>query len=254
MLKWCSYCQSFLGEIPPYQDFRPTHGICTRCETAHPDLFDPLVVRNATAARHIFEVLFEAGQKNDIGSAEGIIEHALATNFRPVDILMGMISPMLYEIGDGWEKGKVTVEDEHRFTAFCEEVLDMISSQWLPDENKEVGHEQFLLVNAPGNLHNLGIRFLHLWLESRGYPARVIGGDIDEVVEDIARSGPKMVLTSISLPEQTEGVAALFEQLKLALPVATPRLVVGGHAVKVGAISHIAGAELCPDINLLSFA
>ena len=252
MIKWCAYCHSFLGEIPPYHDFDPTHGICTRCKIAHPDLFDPLVLRNAAVARHIFEVLFEAGQKNDLGTAERIIEHALATNFRPADILMGMISPMLYEIGEGWEKGKVTVEDEHRFTAFCEEVLEMISTQWLPDENNEVGHEQILLVNAPGNLHNLGIRFLHLWLEGRGYHARVIEGDIGDVVEDIVRSGPKIVLTSISLPEQTEGVAALFEQLKLALPVATPRLVVGGHAVKVGAIRHIAGADLCPDINLLN--
>ena len=254
MLKWCSYCQSFLGEIPPYDDFHPTHGICARCEIAHPDLFDSLVVRNATAARQIFGVLFQAGQKNDLETAERIIEHALATNFKPADILMGMISPMLYEIGEGWEKGTVTVAEEHRFTAFCEEVLDVISAQWLPDENEEVGREQILLVNAPGNLHNLGIRFLHLWLESRGHPARVIEGDIGDVVEDIVRSGPKIVLTSISLPQQTEGVAALFEQLKLALPVATPRLVVGGHAVKVGAIRHIAGADLCPDINLLNFA
>jgi len=253
MLKWCSYCQSFLGEIPPYHDFHLTHGICTQCEIAHPNLFDPLVVRNAAVARHIFEALFEAGQKSNLGSAERIIEHALATNFKPVDILMGMISPMLYEIGEGWEKGKVTVEDEHRFTAFCEEVLDLISTQWLPDENEEVGHEQILLVNAPGNLHNLGIRFLHLWLESHAYPARVIEGDIGDVVEGIVRSRPKILLTSISLPEQIEGVAALFEQLKMALPVATPRLVVGGHAVKVGAITHIVGADLCPDINLLNF-
>jgi methanogenic corrinoid protein MtbC1 len=252
MLKWCSYCQSFLGEIPPYHDFHPTHGICTGCVIAHPDLFDPLVVRNSAAARHIFEVLFRAGQNNDLESAEQIVEHALATNFKPADILMGMISPMLYEIGEGWEKGKVTVEDEHRFTAFCEEVLDLISTQWLPDKNEEVGREQIVLVNAPGNLHNLGIRFLHLWLESRGYPARIIEGDIGDVVEGIVRSGPKTVLTSISLPEQIAGVAVLFEQLRMALPVATPRLVVGGHAIKVGAIRHIAGAELCPDINLLN--
>jgi hypothetical protein len=93
---------------------------------------------------------------------------------------------------------------------------------------------------------------LHLWLESRGYPARIIEGDIGDVVEGIVRSGPKTVLTSISLPEQIAGVAVLFEQLRMALPVATPRLVVGGHAIKVGAIRHIAGAELCPDINLLN--
>ena len=253
MLKWCAYCQSFLGEVPPYSDFGLTHGICPRCEVAHPDLFDPLVVRNATAMKNTFEALFEAGRKNNLGSAEAIIEHALATNFKPVDILMGMISPMLYEIGEGWEKGELTVDDEHRFTAFCEEVLHLISSQWLPDEQEGAGAEQIVLVNAPGNLHDLGIRFLHLWLESHGHRARVVTGDIDAIVEAIIRSRPGFLLMSISLPEQAESIAALVERLKLALPAKTPKVVVGGHAVKVRAVTHLAGADLCPDINLLSF-
>jgi len=254
MLKWCAYCQSFLGEVPPYPDFSLTHGICARCEAAHPDLFDPLVVRNATAMKNTFEALFEAGRKNNFGSAEAIIEHALATNFKPADILMGMVSPMLYEIGEGWEKGIVTVKDEHRFTAFCKDVVDLISSQWLPDEKERAGHEQIVLVNAPGNLHDLGIRFLHLWLESHGRPARVIEGDIEAVVEAIVRARPRFLLMSISLPEQAGGVAALVERLTGALPVAMPRVVVGGHAVKVRAVTHLAGADLCPDVNLMDFA
>jgi len=254
MLKWCAYCQSFLGEGPPFADFSLTHGICPRCEAAHPDLFDPLVVRNASAMKRTFEALFEAGRKSNFESAEAIIEHALATDFKPADILMGMISPMLYEIGDGWEKGRLTVEDEHRFTAFCKDVLDLISSQWLPDKPAIAGHEQILLVNAPGNLHDLGIRFLHLWLESHGHPARIIEGDIEAVFEAVVRSRPRFLLMSISLPEQAEGVADLVERLNLAVPVKTPRVFVGGHAVKVRSVTHLAGADLCPDVNLLNFA
>jgi methanogenic corrinoid protein MtbC1 len=254
MLKWCAYCQSFLGEIPPYRDFSLTHGICARCEAAHPDLFDPLVVRNATAMKSTFDALFDAGRKNNVGSAEAIIEHALATNFKPVDVLMGMVSPMLYEIGEGWEKGVLTVEDEHRFTAFCEEVLYLISSQWLPGQQEGAGNEPIALVNAPGNRHDLGIRFLHLWLESHGHPARVIEGDIDAIIEAVVRSRPRLLLMSISLPEQAEGVAALVDRLKQAVPVETPRIVVGGHAVKIRAVTHVPGADLCPDINLLDFA
>ena len=39
MLKWCSYCQQFMHEIAPYDDFGVTHGLCATCESSHEDLF-----------------------------------------------------------------------------------------------------------------------------------------------------------------------------------------------------------------------
>src|SRR6516162_2062833 len=118
MLKWCSYCQQFQGETPPYGDLSVTHVLCLECELAHSDAFDTDVVRHAVFLREIFHSLFEAGQRNDFGSAERMVERAIAANCRPVDILIGIVAPMLHKIGEEWESGAITVEDEHKFTAF----------------------------------------------------------------------------------------------------------------------------------------
>lgn len=32
MIRWCSYCQKFLGERAPFDDPSFTHGICERCD------------------------------------------------------------------------------------------------------------------------------------------------------------------------------------------------------------------------------
>jgi hypothetical protein len=31
MLKWCSDCQQFIGQVPDFQDFNITHGLCKNC-------------------------------------------------------------------------------------------------------------------------------------------------------------------------------------------------------------------------------
>ncbi len=31
MLKWCTYCQEFQGEVPPFDTLASTHGICQNC-------------------------------------------------------------------------------------------------------------------------------------------------------------------------------------------------------------------------------
>ena len=251
MLKCCAYCQSFLGEIQPYNNFDLTHGICSECEAAYPNLFDARVVLNAKALRSIFRELFEAGRRNDVELAERLIEQAWAAKFKPIDILLGLISPMLYKIGADWERDQLTIEGEHRFTTFCERVVNLISCRLLTDPAKVVGNEQIVVVNAPGNLHTLGVHVLRLWLESRGHRTSLVGGNAEVVISSILRARPKFLLMSIALPEQANSVLDLVERLRAAAPSVAPKVVVGGYAVKVGAVAKITGADLCPDINLL---
>ncbi len=32
MIKWCAYCQQFMTEVEPFDDYRMTHGICSTCQ------------------------------------------------------------------------------------------------------------------------------------------------------------------------------------------------------------------------------
>jgi hypothetical protein len=33
MIRWCAYCQRFLGEFEPYDSLDTSHGICPSCVT-----------------------------------------------------------------------------------------------------------------------------------------------------------------------------------------------------------------------------
>ncbi len=261
MLKWCSYCQQFMGEIPPYDDFGITHGLCQPCEAEHFDLFEDKDLDRSVFLSGLFHQLFDAGRHEDFAAAEGIVDAAIAANCRPVDILIGMIAPMLYEIGEEWKRGAISIASEHRFTAFSERVINLVAGKIeyrfgikQPGMPPQMHATSFVLMNAPGNRHTLAIRILALWLESRGLRARIVSEELsrDALLVDLIAARPKYFLISMSLAEQYDCVAEIAQSIH-ALPSAIrPKVVVGGYPIKAGLIQSIPAADLMADINSLA--
>lgn len=256
MLRWCSHCQQFLGEIAPHSDFSLTHGLCRDCSGNAPGLLSGEDLEHAVFLREIFHALFAAGRRRDLEAAAPIVERAVAAKCRPVDILVGMIAPMLYKIGDAWERGTLTVDDEHEFTAFSERVIDLLEDRIRRQRalSSEPGaNGRYLLMSAPGNTHVVGLRILELWLQQKGARTRAVDDAtlFDVLAEPAVGGRPNTLLISIALPEQRDGVAALAARVQ-ALPKARrPRIVLGGYAVKVGLVPPIAGVDFASDISAL---
>jgi len=255
MLKWCSYCQQFQGETPPFEDLSVTYGLCRRCESEHPDIFASDVVRHSEFLRLVYHSLYEAGRRNDLRSGQQLAEEAIAANFKPVDILLGILTPLLYKIGEQWRSGSITVADEHGFTAFSERVIELIEGSMRRGRTRRrAGAPRYLLMNAPGNTHTLAIRVLALWLESRSNctPTVVDNLDPQELAQRIIKGAPKALLISMALPEQLNGVAAISALVEELPAGARPKVIVGGYAIKSGLIRFVPGADLVTEINLLS--
>jgi methanogenic corrinoid protein MtbC1 len=259
MLKWCSYCQQFIREIAPYDDFGITHGLCSPCESTHEDLFGREEVQRAQFLSEMFQALFDAGRHEDFKTAARIVKKAVAANCRPVDILIGMISPMLFEIGEEWKRGAISVEGEHRFTAFAERVVGLIESKIAKANTVSAVSSSaslLFLMNAPGNRHALALRILALWLRSRGAEVRVIEDEIhqDSLMRRIAAEQPKYLLISMALCDQRDRVAEIAEAAQGLPRELRPRTIVGGYPVKAGLIRSIPAAELLSDISALQIA
>jgi len=259
MLKWCSYCQRFMHEIVPYDDFRMTHGFCPACMSAHENVFANHVVERAQILRRIFTALFDAGRHEDFEAASQIIETAIAANCRPVDILMGMISPMLYEIGEEWKRGALSVDAEHRFTDFSEKVVGLvearIGSAMAASPAPSNGTLLFLM-NAPGNRHDLAVRILSIWLECHGTKVRMVEDDMDRdrFMRSITAERPKYLLISMAVTDQRDAVAGIARAVEALPQDIRPKTIVGGYPIKAGLIDSIPDAELIPDISALQIA
>ena len=202
-------------------------------------------VGEAHRLRAVQGLLYEAGKIGDTAAAPAIIHFAMTAGVRPVDILVGLIAPLLHRIGSDWERGEVTIADEHRFSSFCEHVFKLIRLEVIAAETDlpPSRHALVLLFNARGNIHTLGIRILALWLQSKGIETRVIEPppSTEELTLLLVEARPRAILISIALERQK---GHLYEVVRLleSLPLPRPLLMVGGHAVKQHLIATIAGS------------
>jgi methanogenic corrinoid protein MtbC1 len=254
MLRWCAYCQEFQGEIAPFNVFTTTHGLCPTCEAKGMGRLDS-EIGNSHRLREIQGLLYEAGKTGDTTAASGIVRRALAAGLRPVDILVGLITPLLYLIGVEWEKSLITVADEHRFTSFCERVFELVvlevAANYAPAPC--VRPPTVFLMNAHGNEHSLGIRILSLWLQSKGIATRHLHPPpTPEVLFQLAaQSRPQAVLVSLALESQKAYVHSIARMMK-RLPSPRPTLIVGGYAIKQQLIAPIPGALFVETITGLN--
>jgi hypothetical protein len=249
MLKWCSYCQQFLGERAPFDKLFLTYGLCPECASKD-ESFSNAWVSHAHVLRDIQKQLRDAGRRNDLRAAETIIHAAQNAKVRAVDILLGIIAPLLYEIGEEWERGRITVLEEHRFTEFCENVFQLVATTvTLGPEGTGV-----LLMNAPGNTHTLATRLLTFWLTSKNMQAQLVDmpSNFRSLAALVEERRPRFILISMALQEQRAGVVKFVEQVANLSTIVRPRVIVGGYAVKLGMLEAIPGAELMADISSLT--
>lgn len=254
MLKWCAYCQKFLGEIRPFDDFGHSHGICTPCSLRGLELSDSEFAHSLKLKR-LQANLLSAGRQERLDSADQLVTEAIAASVRPVDILMGLITPLLYHVGEQWKKGILSVADEHRFTAFSERVYEIIRARTAAEFSGNTLSQgtRVLLLNAPGNQHTLAIRILALWLQSRGMQAQALYPlpSFEALRTEMSRAQPEMLLVSVALAEQREGVLRLADLLDGTPGASRPRVIIGGYAVKAGMVEQVPGTEQLADISQL---
>ncbi|NOT28025.1 MAG: cobalamin B12-binding domain-containing protein [Acidobacteria bacterium] len=254
MLKWCSYCQRFQGEAPPFDDLRMTHGLCADCIPLAPT-FNDRDVESVRTLQKLHDALLDVGRQGNVRAADRIIDQAVAAGCRSVDILLGIVAPLLYQIGDEWARGVTTVEQEHQFTALCEALYDRVAERSAVGDNPPDASTppEVLLLNAPGNEHTLAIRMLALWLRHENHRADVI--DAAVAVNDlpglVRRKHPRLVMISMALPDQLSAVETLVERLVSTSRPDGPRVLVGGYAVKSGLVASIPGAEMVTDLVVL---
>ena len=250
MLKLVLLLPEFLGETEPYEDLRITHGICATCLPNLLTLTNQDLERSVRL-RTVQEQLRTAGLSGDFKAADHAIQNAIAQNVRAIDILLGLVAPMLYQIGEDWRKGFITVAEEHRFTSYCEQLFETLRKDVTISSPTDGDRVEVLLMNAPGNRHTLAIRILAAWFADKGIPARVIDSIpvIDDFIKLLCESPPRLILISIALPEQHPAVFRLAERIVAMPGPHHPKILVGGNAVKMKLVPPIPGAYLVTDIN-----
>lgn len=157
-----------------------------------------------------------------------------------------VIAPAMYRVGQLWEKGAISVADEHLATALTHRVLAALRSASLvaPDPSEEKG--RVMLAAVQGEQHALGLRMAADVLEDSGFHAIYLGADVptDALLLAISSLSPDLLALGATMPELSQRL----EEVAMAVRRAHPRLelLVGGQAA-----SPSGGGALVQDLETL---
>jgi len=245
MIKWCAYCQQYQGESEPFDQLGLTHVLCPVCAARGLNIGDR-DFELLTQLRELQSDLYSCGRDGALDRIDLLVERSRLMGIRPIDMVVGLLSPMLVQIGILWATKQISVRDEHRFSEFASRFLMAIAKNIPPLSNEPSA--QVLLACADGNYHTFGLRVVQLWLATEGISCELITPSVpsNELFEYARALRPKVLGLSISMPEQS---AALDEIRAGALSKETV-LWLGGYAVKSGQLDleRAGNAALVKDI------
>lgn len=143
------------------------------------------------------------------------------------EIYVDVIQPVLYNVGYLWEKGKVSVAQEHLATAITQTILSNIYSEvTLP----EIGEKRALIACLEHNHHQIGPRMMADILQLKGIDTLFLGANtpIRDFCQMIDTMKPDIVGLPASLLTHIENVELTIERIRADFVTYRPIIMVGG--------------------------
>ena len=138
----------------------------------------------------------------------------LLTTFAVETVLRDAVLPYLHELGERWERGEVSIAQEHFASALLRGRLLGLARGW-----GNAGSPLALLACVPGDQHDLGLICFGLALRRHGWRIAYLGPDmpLDTIGETARLLGPALVvLTATTAAFATEAQSGLAEVARSA--------------------------------------
>ena len=144
----------------------------------------------------------------DEAAAEIAIREAMDAGLNTAQIDDEIIAPALWRVGDLWERGEISVADEHLATEITNRLLA------LQREAQRVEHRVVLAAPA-GEQHMVALRMVDNLLRNAGYDVAMLGSDVpgEALITMVRRRPPAVVCLTATMAdpagEMLETIGAL---------------------------------------------
>lgn len=180
----------------------------------------------ARLARAYLETLRAA----DAAGAYRVASGALAAGLSLARLYQGVLTPAMYEIGNLWEKGALTVADEHLAAALTHRVLEALRPQAFVASESGPSRPRAMLATVQGEQHALGLRMAADLLEDAGHKTLYLGADVPtaSLLRAIEVLTPDLLALSATMPESGRRLESVLAEVRDEHPDLS--LVIGGQA------------------------
>jgi len=192
---------------------------------------------------HAYATALLAG--DEVG-AELAIREALDAKLSTAEIDDGIIAPALWLVGEMWERGEISVADEHLATEISLRVLAL--QREARRTTRERGRRRVLLATPTGEQHVVALRMIGNLLREAGYDVLMLGPDVpaDALAASARSYRPDVVCLSSTMVGGADKVAVCIDEVRQLWPGAG--FVVGGRALHHGFRAR-PGIELCRRVS-----
>jgi methanogenic corrinoid protein MtbC1 len=189
------------------------------------DSLEPRESRITTIAGAFAEALLAA----DEVAAEIAIREAMDASLSTAEIDENVIAPALWLVGELWERGEISVADEHIATEITLRVLA------LQREARRVAQSRIgrraMLATPAGELHVVALRMVANLLRGAGYDVVMLGADVpaDALSALARRLHAQVICMSSTMPGREYEVLEAIDEVRQATP--SVAFVLGGSGV-----------------------
>jgi MerR family transcriptional regulator, light-induced transcriptional regulator len=175
-------------------------------------------------------------------AADVAIRQAIDAGLSAAEIDDDVIAPALWLVGELWQRGEISVADEHIATEISLRVLA------LQHEARRVrrvrpGH-RVMLATPPGELHVVALRMLANLLREGGYDAVMVGADVPGAALAAAanRHDASVICLSTTMPGGADRLLVAIHDIQQRCPGVG--FVIGGRGV-TSRVPMRPGIEVC---------
>ncbi len=220
MISWCGYCQNYIGQSPPLDNFNVSHGICKKCALENKGKL-PAVTKKIKKISKFYMDVWRSAKLGESLCSKSLLERAEGLGILQSSFLIGILQPILMDLGHQFTEGKISVATEHKFSKMVTDIISLIN-----DTESSTDSPDVLIMCADGNYHTIGSYFLKFLLEEQGCRVTVIspGLPLKDSLQAVEVIKPRAVAISVSLESQIEYLNSLAESLsgKVAVYVGGP--------------------------------
>jgi excisionase family DNA binding protein len=129
----------------------------------------------------------------DEAGAWGLLEAALGSDTKPDGILLDLIGPTLRAVGSQWEKGDLSIAEEHRASAVAARLISRLGGRFV---RRGVKLGTVVLASPAGELHSAPVAITANLLRWRGFDVVELGADTpaDALADAVARESDVLAL------------------------------------------------------------
>jgi DNA-binding transcriptional MerR regulator len=181
--------------------------------------------------------LRRALEQLDDAAAHAAFDRLLA-DYSTRAVLADVVLPLLHELGEGWERGEISVAQEHFASNLLRGRLLGLARGWDRGSGPRA-----VLACPPGERHDLGLAIFGLSLRELGWRITFLGADTpsDTIVETVQRLEPEALVLAVTDAALLGGVAQVAGRLRGA---ATTVWVGGAGAGEVDGARVLEGSPL----------